>query len=83
MTPPPGCRPFTVLVCTGAPLLTRQPPKIEHMLTSLQSRGSILGGREALDQLDTDVPCPTFLVFPPPPLDHVSQIIFSPSPLSC
>lgn len=65
MTPPPGCWPFTVLVCTGA-LLLALVPKIEYMLIYSQSGRRVLRGREALSQLDTDVPCPSFLVSPSP-----------------
>ena len=65
MTPPPGWGPFTVLVCTGA-LLLAPVSKIEHMLIYSQSGGRVLRGREVLSQLDTDVPCASFLVSPSP-----------------
>lgn len=60
MTPPPGCWFFALQFCTGAVLLLC-PTNVECMLIYLQQGGRVLGGREALGQLDTDVPCPSFL----------------------
>lgn len=69
MTPPPGCRLFTVLVYKPA-LLLRGPTNVGCTLIYSQWGRKVLEGRETLDQLDTDVPCPS--------LGHITQVIFSP-----